>query len=101
MSNKLEKSNYLLIKGDPGSGKTITAGYLAMQYFLDERKYEFHSIRDRRLRDAVSLIKKGTKQVFILDDFLGATFLHNENMLSITEDLITLIKIAKNLLIIC
>lgn len=95
MSNKLEKSNYLLIKGDPGSGKTITAGYLAMQYFLDERKYEFHSIRDRRLSDAVSLIKKGTKQVFILDDFLGATFLHNENMLSITEDLITLIKIAK------
>lgn len=95
MSNKLEKSNYLLIKGDPGSGKTITAGYLVMQYFLDERKYEFHSIRDRRLSDAVSLIKKGTKQVFILDDFLGATFLHNENMLSITEDLITLIKIAK------
>lgn len=95
MSNKLEKSNYLLITGDPGSGKTITAGHLAVQYFLDERKYEFHSIRDRRLSDAVSLIKKGTKQVFILDDFLGATFLHNENMLSITEDLITLIKIAK------
>jgi len=95
MSNKLEKSNYLLITGDPGSGKTITAGHLAMQYFLDERKYEFHSIRDRRLSDAVSLIKKGTKQVFILDDFLGATFLHNENMLSTTEDLITLIKIAK------
>lgn len=95
MSNKLEKSNYLLITGDPGSGKTITAGHLAMKYFLDERKYEFHSIRDRRLSDAVNLIKKGTKQVFILDDFLGATFLHNESILSTTEDLITLIKIAK------
>ena len=88
---KAKNQKSILWEATPGSGKTITAGYLAMQYFLDERKYEFHSIRDRRLSDAVSLIKKGTKQVFILDDFLGATFLHNENMLSITEDLITFI----------
>lgn len=91
----LEKSHYILITGDPGVGKSITAGHLAFEYYLAKQPYEFHYIRDRKLEDVISLIQKGVKQVFMLDDFLGASFLHTENLLSTTSDFITLVNIAK------
>lgn len=93
-SKILNQTHYLLIQGDPGSGKSITAGHLALQYFLEDEAYEFHFIRDRNLRGVIDLIQKGTNQIFILDDFLGASFLHTQDILSTASDLQTLVHIA-------
>ena len=79
--------------GNAGSGKTFLAEYLAFYYFIDD--YELHYLTDRNLNSALRLIQKGKKQVFILDDFLGANFLNSENIISVSKDLKTLLDIAK------
>ena len=93
INKKLEEDSFLFILGNAGSGKTFLAEYLAFYYFIDD--YELHYLTDRNLNSALRLIRKGEKQVFILDDFLGANFLNSENIISVSKDLKTLLDIAK------
>lgn len=93
INKKLEEDSFLFILGNAGSGKTFLAEYLAFYYFIDD--YELHYLTDRNLNSALRLIQKGKKQVFILDDFLGANFLNSENIISVSKDLKTLLDIAK------
>ena len=92
---KLKTEHYLFISGDPGSGKTISASHLAVKYYFSEPSYEFQWISDRKLNDAIQLIQKGINQVIVIDDFLGATFLSSDNLLSVANDLKVLINIAQ------
>jgi hypothetical protein len=67
----LNKRNFILITGAPGIGKTTTADMLACQLMAKDFKLVY--VRD--VREAEDMYKIGKKQIFYLDDFLGAATL--------------------------
>ena len=68
----LDKSNVVIISGEPGIGKTTLADMLLYSYL--SKGYTPVIIR-ADLREGRSLYNKGTKQIFYYDDFLGQAFL--------------------------
>lgn len=76
---KLQKSNCLVITGEPGVGKSTLAEQMCN--YLAATDYQF--IEVKKLSDAWDLISEDSKQVFYFDDFLGANYLdsieHNED----------------------
>lgn len=76
----IKKSHYVIISGGAGVGKTTMAGMLSLYY--SDKNYEFIFIR-RDIREARKMFKNGKKQLFLFDDFLGATTFHQ---LSKNED---------------
>lgn len=77
----LNKFNYLIISGIPGIGKTILARILIFQYL--SKGYELVAISSD-IDEAENLYKRGAKQIFYYDDFLGRNFL--EDSLKKNED---------------
>lgn len=67
--NLLNSNFFCIISGIPGIGKTTMAEMLCL-YFC---KFGYEFIQIRKLKDFFSLLKKGEKQIFYYDDFLGAT----------------------------
>lgn len=70
----LKKSHYVIISGEAGVGKSTMAGMLSLYYA--DKGYEFIFVR-RDIRDGRRLLKKGKKQLFLFDDFLGSTTFHH------------------------
>ena len=68
----LNKHNYVVISGIPGIGKTTLAKMLCFQYVANN--YELVVVSGD-INEAEKLIRKGIKQVFYYDDFLGTNFL--------------------------
>ncbi len=69
---KLEKSNVIIIAGEPGIGKTTLAENLSLYYMAQDFKlYDIDNIND-----AFSVFNKEEKQVFYFDDFLGENYLN-------------------------
>ncbi|AYJ78069.1 restriction endonuclease [Aliarcobacter cryaerophilus] len=69
---KLEKSNVIIIAGEPGIGKTTLAENLSFHYMAQDFKlYDIDNIND-----AFSIFNKEEKQVFYFDDFLGENYLN-------------------------
>lgn len=68
----LEKKQVLLVSGEPGIGKTTLAENICLSYAGEG--YEFICIEDD-FYEAESVFKKGKKQVFYFDDFLGRNYL--------------------------
>ena len=69
---KLEKSNVIIIAGEPGIGKTTLAENLSFHYMAQDFKlYDIDNIND-----AFSVFNKEEKQVFYFDDFLGENYLN-------------------------
>lgn len=66
----LEKSNFCIIAGIPGIGKTILAEMILLHY--SRTGYEIIKISDD-IAEAWSLNMPSTKRVFYYDDFLGQT----------------------------
>ncbi len=66
----LKEYNYCIISGIPGIGKTFLGEILLLQYISNG--YEPVVVRTH-IREAFSLLKASTKQVFYYDDFLGQT----------------------------
>ncbi len=82
---KIEKSNVIIIAGEPGIGKTTLAEHIALQYI--NKDFKFYSISND-MKEAFSVMKKDEKQVFYFDDFLGANYLkaiENKNDTEITN----------------
>ncbi len=69
--NILNKNNVLIISGEPGIGKTILAENLCLYYL--SKDYEFIDIEES-LSEAESVYKRGEKQLFYFDDFLGSNY---------------------------
>lgn len=69
---KLEKSNVIIIAGEPGIGKTTLAENLSLHYMAQDFKlYDIDNIND-----AFSIFNQEEKQVFYFDDFLGENYLN-------------------------
>jgi hypothetical protein len=91
----LQRQSVLLISGAAGVGKTTTCAYLALQLAAAD-DYEFHFLHDvSSIKDVWDLQQAGRKQCFVMDDFLGATFLDPQNVLSIEQELVTLLDKAQ------
>lgn len=73
--NILHQNKLLIIKGDPGVGKT-TLAYILICKLLGE-EYQLITIDDK-IDDASSLLSPDpkVKQVFFFDDFLGSNIFH-------------------------
>lgn len=83
---RLAAHHCCLIVGDPGSGKSTTAGQVALRLQLENPSAELVWINDRNLDQALQLIRPDTDQILVLDDFLGATFLDTAGMLAFQRD---------------
>lgn len=67
----LNKHNFILITGDPGTGKTTLANMLTYQLLAED----FELVYVREIREAEDMSIPGKKQVFYFDDFLGSSTL--------------------------
>jgi DNA polymerase III delta prime subunit len=72
----LDEENFVIIAGQPGVGKTTLAEMLVYAY----AKENFMPIViNANIEEARKLYTPGRKQIFYYDDFLGATFLHEQH----------------------
>jgi DNA polymerase III delta prime subunit len=69
---KLKKLKFLIIKGEPGVGKTTLANILAYHAMADGCTLT----KAESIDEIEKSIKPIGKQIFILDDFLGSNFLN-------------------------
>ena len=67
----LNDTNFILITGAPGIGKTILANILTYQLLAED----FELVYVNEIKDAEVAYESNKKQVFYFDDFLGATTL--------------------------
>ena len=84
-----------MIVGDPGIGKSVTAGQIALRHLLDTPHTELIWIDDRNFEQALQLIRTDTPQIIVMDDFLGATFLHDNGILAFRRDWQALLRTAQ------
>ncbi|HEX7387975.1 MAG TPA: hypothetical protein VF285_11975 [Castellaniella sp.] len=90
----LQQQAVLLVSGAAGVGKTTACTYLSLQLAAADG-YEFHFLHDMSsIKDVWSLLQTGRKQCFVMDDFLGATFLDPRDALGLEQELVTLLNKA-------
>lgn len=70
---KLETSHVLVVAGEAGIGKSTLAENLCLHYIKEN--FKFYDV-ENSINEADSIYKKGEKQIFYFDDFLGATYLN-------------------------
>ncbi len=87
----LNSERFLVVIGEPGIGKTTLARMLI--YELLSTDYELIVIDD--IKDAESLWKPESKQIFYFDDFLGSNYLELMSSKNDDSNLISFIKRAK------
>ena len=78
---RLDEHGACVVSGGPGIGKTTLADMLLLHYV--GKGFEPILVRGH-IREAFKTYRKDTSQVFVYDDFLGATFL--EDKLEKNED---------------
>lgn len=89
---KLNKSNIIIIAGNPGIGKTTLAEQIIFDY--SKKGFKLYDIKGL-LNEAFKIYKNDEKQIFYLDDFLGENYLNAiENTQS--SDIVKFIDIIKN-----
>ena len=69
----LNSKNFLLIKGEPGVGKTTLADAIAYEFVKNE--YELIVVNEK-VKEAEDCWDPEKKQVIYFDDFLGANYKH-------------------------
>ncbi len=69
----LQENKFLLISGQPGVGKTSLAKGIAYEFMA--RDFEMYYI-DQDIKEAENILSENPndKQIFLLDDFLGANY---------------------------
>jgi len=72
----LDEENFVIIAGQPGVGKTTLAEMLVYAY-AEENFMPI--VINANIEEARELYTQGKKQIFYYDDFLGATFLHEQH----------------------
>lgn len=91
----LDERHACLVVGDPGSGKTTSASEVALRYFIAEPGLEVHWFSDRSFDEALNLVREGARQLFVMDDCFGATFLTDENAIKQHQSLSALMRLAE------
>ena len=86
INQQLATLHSCLIVGDPGIGKSVTAGQIALRHLLEIPHAELIWIDDRNFEQTLQLIRADTPQIIVMDDFLGATFLHDDGILAFQRD---------------
>jgi len=71
----LNKTNMLLINGEPGVGKTVLAEMLVYKYLDKGYKLKFITGDSIKELEQIMSIDKDEKEIVFIDDFLGANFL--------------------------
>lgn len=92
-AQKLRRHHALIITGAPGSGKTTLARYLAWQLMVGE-EYEIVVVSGA-IDATLPLRAPGEKQLFLCDDFLGSTFIHDRKEKNEQRQLATFIARVK------
>jgi len=71
----LNKTNMLLIHGEPGAGKTVLAEMLIYRYL--DKGYKLKFISGNKIKELEEIMSnsKEEKEVIFIDDFLGSNFL--------------------------
>lgn len=92
---QLAAQNSCLIVGDPGIGKSATAGQIALRHLFETPQAELIWIDDRNFEQALQLIRADSPQIIVMDDFLGATFLHDDGILAFQRDWQALLRTAQ------
>ena len=95
INQQLAMQNSCLIVGDPGIGKSATAGQIALRHLLETPQAELSWIDDRNFEQALQLIRADSPQIIVMDDFLGATFLHDDGILAFQRDWQALLRTAQ------
>jgi hypothetical protein len=95
INQQLATQNSCLIVGDPGIGKSATAGQIALRHLLETPQAELIWIDDRNFEQALQLIRTDSPQIIVMDDFLGATFLHDDGILAFQRDWQALLRAAQ------
>ena len=98
INQQLATQNSCLIVGDPGIGKSVTAGQIALRHLLETPRAELIWIDDRNFEQALQalqLIRTDSPQIIVMDDFLGATFLHDDGILAFQRDWQALLRTAQ------
>lgn len=95
INQQLATQNSCLIVGDPGIGKSATAGQIALRHLLETPQAELIWIDDRNFEQALQLIRTDSPQIIVMDDFLGATFLHDDGILAFQRDWQALLRTAQ------
>ncbi|MBN1452715.1 MAG: hypothetical protein JW963_16990 [Anaerolineales bacterium] len=67
----LDENNVLIISGEPGIGKTTLAENICLYFVAND--YMFFDIEEN-LNEAEQVYRKGEKQIFYFDDFLGSNY---------------------------
>lgn len=88
----LDNHHYVIISGIPGIGKTTLAEMLVLENLKDDFE-EFVFVSDD-INDALKLYDDNKKQIFLYDDFLGATSFELSSK-SFDGNLVSLIKRIK------
>ena len=88
---QLVEQHSCLVVGNPGIGKSITAGQIALRHLLATPNSELIWLDDRNFEQVLQLIRADTPQIIVMDDFLGATFLHDDGVLAFQRDWQTLL----------
>jgi len=68
----LNKTQVIIIAGEPGIGKTTLAKNMAILYI--EKGFECYDI-ENTINEAEAVFEKDKKQIFYFDDFLGSNYL--------------------------
>lgn len=94
--NILDKYNYVIISGIPGIGKTTLAEILVLEYLKDG--YDDFVFMSDKIDNAFDFYDENKKQIFLFDDFLGATSFEpaSKNFDGNLASLINRIRKAKN-----
>jgi len=90
----LEKNNFVIITGEPGSGKTITAELLIYEYIKND--YELIYIYDDIKEAEQKIQPDDKKQIFYFDDFLGSNSLEIAKAKSSETALIKILRRISN-----
>jgi len=76
--NHFEKSNIVIISGNPGIGKT-TLSYALISHYIYFKKFQLIDLSYRKIQEAESFLYQEKPTVFFIDDFLGKIKLNKGN----------------------
>ncbi len=69
----LERKNILILYGEPGVGKTTLSTMLLEYYYNKEYSMRYSS--DNDIKDIKNMLLDNTKEIILLDDFLGQHYM--------------------------